>query len=266
MTVTATTPAASTKPAAKRTRKPAPAPANPVLSPEEAAAVALAARLEELKTAYVAARTGEAGTKKLLKSAKEQWENSRVITSRLAYAVAMLQPNGKGEANLSYAARELVMTAESLALTGQAYKDKQKSANSTLRNYVAAGIALEAAGHCPRGEEDKGNTSEPTAEERKVVAEAFRNGNRRDAQAPASTKDGGTGDGEEGGEEGVGGSTPSNGDAMTATDLVGHIARLQATFKLIVANSVPVSEDEAANIAGMLSDFAAELSSYADSE
>lgn len=259
MTVTATTPA----PSKRRTSKPAPAPANPVVTPEQAEEMRITARLAELKTAYTTARTGEAGTHKALKAAKEQWENSRVVTSRILYAAAMLKPLEDGSPNRTFAAREMHMTETQLALTGQALKDATKSAKASIKNYVSAGIALQDAGLNPLGEGDKGNTSEPTAEERKVVAEAFRAGNKRPAGDPASTKDTGNGGGEgEGDGEGVGPSTPPAGDNLSAVDLMGHIGRMQATLKLIVAGSVPVSEDEAANISAMLEDFQSELAAY----
>lgn len=252
MTVTATAKPAATK--RTRTAKPA----NPVVTPEQAAELVLSAKLEQLKAAFVVAREGEAKHKTILKDAKLAWENTRVITSRLAYSVAMLKPNADGEHNLSYAARELLFSDADKALTGDKLKARQKSANSTLRNYVAAGAALQAAGLNPMGENDEGNTAEPTQDERDTVAEAFRNGNKRNAGAPAATKD------EGGSTEGVGGATPADDDALTFADLTGLVGRAGATLKTLTANGVKVDADEAKLIMAALGSMAMLLSEYAE--
>lgn len=257
MTVTATAPAAPKRRIAtpKPASKPAPKPANPVLTPEQEAELKLALRLAELKEAYRAARTGEAKHKGILKEAKLQWENSRVITSRIAYAVAMLKPY-EGAANLSFAARELHMEDEDLALTGEALKRKTKSAKSSIRNYVNAGAALFEAGQDPEN-----RTSKPDEVERKIVADAFKAGNARN-----TTTNPGAGTTEESAaDKDEDGATATLPDALTVTDLLEHVSRLQATLALMVKSSVPVSENEAANVAATLEDFLADLSAYAAS-
>lgn len=252
--------ATATKPRSTRSAKPATV--ADTLTPEQVESARITARLTELKAAYVAARTGETKHKGILDDAKLQWENTRVITSRVAYAVAMLKPLADGSPNLSFAARALHFKEEDYALTGDALKSKTKSAKSSIRNYVAAGAALQEAGHCPMGEEDKGNPAEPTKEERKVVADAFRAGNKRAPGAPASTKDTGNGGGDTGGDTGGDSNTPPNTDALTFADLNGHLGRMDATLKALIADGAEITKEQAEHALAALGTLAMTLSEY----
>lgn len=249
------------KPAVKRTRKPAVKPANPVLTPaQEAELKAKAeeakfqARLAELKSAYTAARDSEKGAKGAVRTAREMWANTRVITSRISYAIAMLKPNEEGKPNLSFAAREMHMTDAQLALTGDDYKKAQKAANSTMRNYVAAGLALFEAGQDPENRK-----TEPDAVEREIVAAAFKAGNTRN-----TTTNPGAGTTEKGAEKGTekGADAPDAPDALTFADLNGQLGRMENTLKTMMATKVAVTPDEARHALAALGTLAMTLSEY----
>ena len=220
-------------------------PAKPVTGTELDKAVAA------LHTRYVAADKGETAARKHFEDADIAWQNARVIKVRVAYAAAMLTPNA-GKANLLAASRFLLTTPDEFPTAGKRTA-AAKSRKNTLRNYVAAGEALQEAGLAAR-------ITEPDANERKIVADVFREMNKRDkAEAADADKDGdkagGTGDNE----------SEGDGDALTGVvDLVGHIARLQATFNLIKSTGLVISEQEAGKVSEMLAEFTARLAEYAD--
>lgn len=224
---------------ATRTRK-APAttaPVEPVVTMEE---------MEQLlRDEWNATGAVEATAKSHLDAAKIQWANTRVIRCRVAFKAAALKPGQDGKPNLLNACRILGTDPEDTPAARTAAAKKRKN---TLRNYVAAGIALDEKGLAFR-------TDEPDAEERTIVAEAFKAGNDR-TKAPTDEGKAGESDASEGGKDDT--------EALTVADIVGHIARLNATFKAITAASIPVSEEQAGNISEMLLEFAAQLSEYAE--
>lgn len=205
--------------------------------------------LDALRTRWALAEKSELDTFKAREAADIAWQNARVIKVRVAYAAAMVKPE-KGAANLLNAARILLTDpADTAAERTKAAKSKK----NTLRNYVDAGTALDAAGLANR-------TTEPDAEERKIVAAVFREGNKRDKSEAKEAKEATTA--AETGDEQASTAIP---DPLTIADLAGHIGRLQSTLKLMQQAAVPVSEEEAAHIESMLGDFMAELSAYAAS-
>jgi hypothetical protein len=221
-------------------------PAKPVTGTELDKAVAA------LHTRYVAADKGETAARKHFEDADIAWQNARVIKVRVAFAASMLTPNA-GKANLLAASRFLLTTPDEFPTAGKRTA-AAKSRKNTLRNYVAAGEALQEAGLAER-------ITEPDANERKIVADVFREMNKRDkAEASDADKDAdkaGKGEGEGEGE--------GDGDALTGVvDLVGHIARLQATFNLIKSTGLVISEQEAGKVSEMLAEFTARLAEYAD--
>jgi len=221
----------------KSTPKVEATPAEPTMEEREAV----------LRSRWDSATAGETSAKTLLDAAKISWENTRVIKTRVAFETAMLVPNAEGKPNLLNAARILGTDPED---TPAARTKAAKNRKNSLRNYVNAGVALDEKGLANR-------ETEPDAEERKIVAEAFRAGNKRpeDEAGKGEGEGGGSGEGEGEGTESV---------AMGAVDIIGHIARMQASFKLIQKSSVVISETEAANIAEMLAEFEAQLTEYAE--
>lgn len=190
---------------------------------------------------------GETDARTLFESAQLAWENARVIKTRVAYAAAMVTPNGNA-ANLLNACRILFADPEASA------KERTKQAEakkSTLRNYVDAGTALHEAGLAY-------SISEPTDEERKIVAAVFREGNKRDKQAAKDAKQGEQADKGEGEGEGE-----QDADSLTFADLVGHVAQMNKVLDMMTAGNVVISEREASSMADMLHSFQLKLSGYA---
>jgi hypothetical protein len=202
----------------------------------------------ELVKRWTMADAGETKAQDLFKAAGIAWENARVIKVRVAFAAAMVKPNGK-EANLLNACRILFTNpADSAAKRTKDATPKK----STLRNYVDAGTALDAKslGFA---------TGEPTEEERKIVAQAFREGNKRDkAEAAGETGEG------EGKGEGEGEDPNNNEDALTFVNLVAYVAQMNKTLEIMQAGDVVISEREAASMADMLNGFQMKLSAYAE--
>lgn len=227
---------------ATKTRKPA-APKTVAPTGDETAAL-----IATLRDRWNVADDNETRTQDLFKAAGIAWENARVIKVRVAYAAAMVKPNGK-EANLLNACRILYTNETDSA----AVRTKEATAKkSTLRNYVDAGVALQEAGLA-------NSMAEPDANERKIVAAVFREGNKRDK---AESK------GNAGDDTLDGGNTPLKDDeqdeSVTFTHLVAHVAGMNAVLKMLKAGSVPVSEREASNMADMLNEFQLQLSAYAE--
>ena len=226
-----------TKPAPVTTEAPKPTP----LTPDAIATEAL-----KLRDRYTAADKGETEARTRFEAADIDWQNARVIKVRVAYAASMLTPNA-GKANLLAATRFLLTDPADTAgkRTAQA-----KSRKNTLRNYVAAGEELQAKGLATR-------ISEPDAEERKIVANVFREMNKRDKAEANGTADTDT--------PPAGDDAPpatNDSDALTVADLVGHVARMQATFNLIKGSGVVISEQEAGKLSEMLAEFSAQLAEY----
>lgn len=231
-TITPAAPKAAAKPKAPKVAAPT--------------ATEIEATIAAIRNRWTKAEASEATTWAQREAADIAWQNARVIKVRVAFAAAMVKPE-KGGTNLLNAAR-ILLTDPKDTPAERTKVAKQKK--NTLRNYVDAGAALQAEGLAMR-------ITEPDAVERKIVADAFREGNKR---AKAEEKAGS----EVETSGGVEAPTPEAEAALTATDLVGHIGRMQATLKAIVAASVVVSEEEAATIADMLADFQTELAAYAE--
>lgn len=212
-----------------------------------AGTLSLDQQVAALRKRYESADKGETAARARFEAADIDWQNARVIKVRVAYAAAMLTPN-KGAANLLAATRYLLTDPNDTPAKRTA---AAKSRKNTLRNYVAAGEALQEAGLAS-------NITEPDENERKIVANVFRELNKRDKQEAADNK--GEGDTPDKGE---GEDTPANGDSLTVVDIVGHIARMTKTLELIKASGVVISEQEASNVADMLNSFTMVLSEYA---
>lgn len=268
-------PVALPEPAAKRrTRKPkAATPANPVMTPEMAEALTPAvtpvtpaatpamatpgaytdADLEALVGQYHAADKAEKECKDIVRQAKISFEDTRVLKSIVIWKVAMLEPYN-GAPNATFAAKHLRMTAaERAALTPAQLKTKASSLKKAFTYYIRAGVALDAAGLALNMETVDQNM-------RDIVREAFK---RTEDDTTSTTAVTGAGKG-----EGEGGTTVTPAelpDALTVSDLLAHVSRLQATLALMVKSQVPVSEAEAEAVGDTLTDFMAELTGYAAS-
>jgi hypothetical protein len=203
-----------------------------------------------LRKRFEAADKGETAARARFEAADIDWQNARVIKVRVAYAAAMLTPN-KGAANLLAATRYLLTDP---ADTPAKRTAAAKSRKNTLRNYVAAGEALQEAGLIAP---DK--MTEPDANERKIVADVFREMNKRDKADKDAADAADKGETEtETGED-----TPETGEALTIVDIVAHIARLNKTLDLMAASGIVISEADAANVGDMLAGFASKLNEYA---
>lgn len=231
--------------------KPAPKTATPKAGATGNTEAAEAAKLRE---AWNVADTNESRTWDLFKAADIAWQNARVIKVRVAYAAAMVKPvpsgPNKGQANLLNACRILFADPDAKP----AERTKQAEAKKmTLRNYVDAGEALQEAGLATR-------TSEPDENERKIVADVFRAGNKRDKADKKAESEGQADDTLDGG------NTPldAEDEAVSFVHLAAHVAGLNNVFQMIVAGQVPISEREASAMADMLNDFQMKLSAYAE--
>lgn len=198
----------------------------------------------ELRTAWDEAHKGETQAKTVLDAAKIAWANTRVLKCRIAFKAAMLTPNAEGKANLLNATRILGTDPE--ADKGARTK-AAKSRKNSLRKYVEAGVALDAEGMANR-------ITEPDADERKIVADVF--SAKEEVTPPAGGTEGGEGESEA--------DTDVDAVAMGVVDIIGHIARMQASFKLIKETSKVISESEAGKVAEMLAEFSTQLSAYAE--
>jgi hypothetical protein len=223
---------------AKTTKTADPAPA-PAPTPAE--------REAELKAAWDTTGGNEAQAKTIMDAAKLAWENSRVLRCRVAFKTAeYVGFKDDGTANLLAIARILGTEAE---LTPGERTKKAKSRKNSFRLYVAAGMALEAEGMVH-------SIAEPTSEERTIVRNIFSAKSEATADAPEDEgKAGGDTDGEATGGESV---------ALGVVDIIGHIARMQAAFKLIQDSKVVISEQEAGKVSEMLNEFSVQLEAYAE--
>lgn len=223
----------------------------------EPAVADLDTTVAELRKRFTAADNGEATTWAAREAADLAWQNARVVKVRVAYAAAMLTPvpNGpdKGSANLLAATRFLLLTDEERALKPAAIKKLAVARKSTLRNYVAAGEALQEAGLATR-------ITEPDEDERKIVADVFREMNKRDKADDKAAK--GEGEGEAPGE----GEQEQEQDpaSLTFADLVGHVAQMNALLNMMQAGGVVISEREASSMADMLNGFQMKLAEYSE--
>lgn len=208
----------------------------------------LDAAVAELRKRYEAADKGETEARARFEAADIDWQNTRVIKVRVAYAAAMLTPN-KGEANLLAATRYLLTDP---ADTPAKRTAQAKSRKNTLRNYVAAGVELQAKGLANR-------ITEPDEEERKIVAAVFREMNKRDKDEAK-----GKGEGEGGEGEGEGGESAESADnvALSVADIVVKVAELNKVFNLIKSGGIVISEADAEQVQEMLFTFANELTMY----
>lgn len=265
MTATLATPAAVSpavtdaqatpaKPAAKRTRKPAAAKPKPtpVVSWDD---MSEADQIAAVRIMWTDAGTNEVAAKTHLDAARIAHENTRVIRCRVAYRAAMIKPimkAGVATPNVLNAARILASNPDDTAAARTAAARKAKS---QTEYYIRAGVALADAGLAMR-------ETEPDANERKIVADAL----KAAADAAKAAKDnkgidlGGTGAGE--GDTPADSNTPAN-EAVTYNTMVEHLARIEATFKLLKQNKAVISEDDAANFAAMLETLEEKVTAYA---
>ena len=227
----------TTATATKRTPKPVkPAP----LAPE-----AVDALIAAIRDKWDTADRNETKALALFDAAKLAWENARVIKVRVAFAAAMVKPE-KGGANLLNATRILKTDPNE---TPAARTKAAKSLKNSIRNYVDAGTALNEAGLANR-------TGEPDADERKIVADVFRAGNKRDkdeTKADAEPTNAPAGE-----------DAPADDEALTFADLSAVVSRLNSTLDIMIAGDVVISEREASAMAEMLAGFQSKLAEYAE--
>jgi hypothetical protein len=186
----------------------------------------------------------EKGALVTLADAQRTVDNIRVYKCRIFFNLADLLAY-KGEPSLAGATK---------ALHGG--KDTKKN---TYRPYLAAGKALREAGFNLR-------TSVPTDEELAIVEKAWNEHKRSVKQAERDAKKAAEAEanGEAGeAEEGAQGAQATEADALTFTELLAHVARMNATADLLITSEVPVSEDDLTLLAKVLDDIQIKLAVYA---
>ena len=209
---------------------------------EALAGAALESAVTALRARYEAADKSETDTRAAFERADIAWQNARVCKVRVAYAAAMLTPN-KGAANLLAATRFLLTDP---ADTPAKRTAQAKSRKNTLRNYVAAGEALNEAGLA-------NNIAEPDENERKIVADVFRELNKRDKQGDKPD----TGEGE--GEGTSKGEADTSGPA-TQADVIAAVEALQT-----IVNEFTRDHGFAGIVADNLAEVLAEIGTRIDS-
>ena len=227
-------PARPRQPATPARKRPTRAKATRTVDPKPEAAPSPAELEHQFKSAWDAATTGETSAKTAMDAAKLAWENSRVVRCRVAFAVAdYVGFKDDGTANLLAIARILGTESE---LTAAERTKKAKSRKNSFRLYVAAGMALDEKGLARR-------ITEPDAEERNIVRDIF--SAKPDAKQDAPADEGAAGGDTEAEATGI------DAVALGVVDIIGHIARMQAAFKLITDSKVVISEQEAGKVAEM---------------
>lgn len=239
---TAPAKAKATAPRTVKAKATAPtAPANPVITPEEA----LELRTAELVAMWRKVDTGETQAKNLFDEAKLAWENARVVKVRVAYQIAMLKPYN-GEANLAHATRVLKLTDEDMEKSPADIKAKVKKMKSSLANYIKAGVALAEAGLVER-------TTEPDKAERDIVRDAFKSGNARPADNAPAGGEGGEGDA-------PAGDAPADDVALTFNSAVlAHLAKAHNAVDVFLANGGKVTDDDMELLTKVMGDLSAKL-------
>lgn len=235
--MTTATIAKPTAPAIKAAPKPAPA--------------APAVDVEQLRTQWTKAVESEAVIQSAFDAAKLGLDNSRVYRSRIAYIAAMVTPV-KGEANLLNAARILLTDP---ADTPAKRTAQAKSRKNTLRNYVEAGKALQAAGLV-------NNITEPDDNERKITADVFRELNKRD-KAEAKGKGKPDMDGTDGDTDTDGGTTAPESEAMTFAEVLAQLARFGNALDVYTKNGGIVTQSDADTVNNVFADMSAKLAELA---
>lgn len=204
--------------------------------------------LEAMRLSWIAADEGEKVTQSAFDAAKLGLDNYRVIKSRIAYRAATVKLNN-GEPNLLNAARILLTDPDETPAKRTA---KAKSTKNTLRNYVEAGKALDAAGLV-------NNDTEPDDNERKICADVFRELNKRDKAEAKAAKGKGTdaadtGDGEVTGKV-------SEDDALTMAEVLAKLAQFKNTLDTFQRNGGVITAGDVDTINGVFADISAELES-----
>jgi hypothetical protein len=187
----------------------------------------------------------EKGALVTLADAQRTVDNIRVYKCRIFFNLADLLAY-KGEPSLAGATKAL-----------HNGKDTKKN---TYRPYLAAGKALREAGFNLR-------TSVPTDEELAIVEKAWNEHKRsvkqaeRDAKKAAEAEaNGEAGEAEEGAQ---GEAQGAQADALTFTELLAHVARMNATADLLIKSQVPVGEEDLTLLAKVLDDIQIKLAVYA---
>lgn len=253
---------------ATRTRKPKTTPANPVLTAEAAATLDVPApvtvdvpaapaeptieeQVMEVKQNWMLAGDAEAAGKKGVQAAKRALNVARVLKSRVAFHAAALGSRANdGTPSLKGATRVLYCTADMSA--GEAAKQVENK-KASVRLYWAAAQALDKEGYAFE-------TGDPTDAEIEICLEAFKAG-----KTPRNPKpNDGTGNGEGDGENGNGATPPADVE-VTADSFLPMIAGLNQTLTAVKAKKVPVSQEQAADIAAMVKAFTEQLTAYVGS-
>jgi hypothetical protein len=186
----------------------------------------------------------EKGALFTLADAQRTVDNIRVYKCRIFFNLADLLAY-KGEPSLAGATKAL-----------HNGKDTKKN---TYRPYLAAGKALREAGFNLR-------TSVPTDEELAIVEKAWNEHKRSVKQAERDAKKAAEAEanGEAGeAEEGAQGAQATEADALTFTELLAHVARMNATADLLIKSQVPVGEEDLTLLAKVLDDIQIKLAVYA---
>jgi hypothetical protein len=208
-----------------------------------------AATIASIRKAWATADASEVSAQTLFESAQLAWENARVVKVRVAYAAAMVKPV-KGAANLLNACR-ILFAADNLSAAERTKIAEGKK--STLRNYVDAGTALNEA-------QLAYSMDEPTEEERKIVAAAFRAGNKRDKQESKADKAEAKAKAET---ESDGGEEQADENANTFAALLAHVSRAHATADLLIKTGAVVTEADLILLAKVTDDLQLKLAVHA---
>lgn len=216
--------------------------------------------MEEQETAlrqrWTSAAAGEADAADLFERANLAWQNARVVKTRVAYAAAMLVPTKDG-ANLLNATRVLLTDP---ADTKAKRTSQAKSRKNTLRNYVAAGEALDAL-------QLAYSDDEPTEAEREAVRRVFDAAAAAKAKAAKeaakakrdAAKGGAATDGDDDTDAPAGGRTSDPSEPTTQKDVVDAVESLMDTVKAFTRD-----HGFAGVVADNLSDALAEVAALID--
>lgn len=240
MTATATATVTRTAPAKRKGRA--------VTDADKAALLAEQAKtVKSLQGAWTVADADESSALSAWEVATRNLNNTAVVKARIAYAASMVLPF-KGESSLT----SLVKVVHAVDFATDKWTKKQvDDKKNTLRPYWEAGKALADKGWHLR-------TTTPDQDERDLVMKAIRDAGRKkkdDAPAPAENEPGNNG----------GQDTDPAGDdvALSYNDLLGHLARMNATLDAMIKSDIVVSEQEAGKMSEMLNEFQLKLSGYA---
>lgn len=208
--------------------------------------LSLEEQVMQVKQNWMLANDQEKAGKEGVKAAKLALDTVRVLKARVAFHAAQLGSKAaSGLPSLAGATRVLYCTAD---MDAAAQKKEIENKKASVRLYWAAAQALDAEGFAY-------SVDAPTDAEREIVLKAFRDGKKKGPRVDDGGKGAGKGESEQ---------APADADTVevTADSFLPFIAGLNATLTAVKAKKVPVSEEQAAEMAAMLAAFVEQVSAY----